>query len=154
MNNSFINLSVVEGPKYDILYFVVLESQPTPLCWEEFIKNFRLKIDELNANNKKYAFLLDIRKLGMIGVSKIKDFIKVLTDNEGNIEEKVICSTVILEGRAVKALCGIFLTFYKTRKPLHFYKNKEKCVAKILEIYQNNNEQDYGVDYSQLSEFE
>tara|TARA_Y100000992_G_C20934678_1_gene336133 strand:+ start:85 stop:549 length:465 start_codon:yes stop_codon:yes gene_type:complete len=154
MNNSFINLSIVEGPNYNILYFVVLDSQPTPLSWEEFIKKFRLKIDELNKNEKPYAFLLDIRKLGMLGIKRIKDFIKVLTDNEKNIEEKVICSTVILEGRAVKALCGIFLTFYKTKKPLHFYKNKEECAEKILEIYQNKNESAEGIDYTQLCEFE
>ena len=151
MTNQFVSITIVENPKYKVLFMNILAAQPTPIQWEMFKGTLTISLNTLKESNKKFAFLLDIRKLGLLGITKIREFIAILVQFEDFIESNTLCSTVIIEARAVKIICGLFLTFYTTRKPLHFFKSKELCVAKIEEYYNSSNIVENGVDYDELN---
>ncbi len=153
-DNEFLSITVVENSKYKVLFLNVLNSQPTPLQWEKFKSDLTSSLTNIQSSNQKFAFLIDSRKLGILSLSKIKDFIHILKQYENCIENQLMCSTVIIEARAVKIICGLFLKFYRTKKPLHFLKNKKLCVEKINSYYDGNHEIQTGIDYNDLENFE
>ena len=150
----FISVKIVENIKYKVLFLNVLCAQPTPLQWEAFKTELTKSLTEINESKSQFAFLLDVRKLGFLSVTRVKEFISILRNFEKCIEDYAMCSTVIIEARAVKIICGLFLTFYKTKKPLHFLKNKELCVKKINDYYNGNVDSQEGIDYNDLEQFE
>lgn len=152
-STQFISVKIVENVKYKVLFLNVLCAQPTPLQWESFKRDLTSSLTTINASKSRFAFLLDVRKLGLLSVARIKEFIAILRNFEKCIEEYAMCSTVIIEARAVKLICGLFLTFYKTKKPLHFLKDKESCVKKINDYYNGNVDSQEGIDYNDLGDF-
>ena len=121
--------------------------------WKPFSSKIAV-LSETNDSQNRFAFLLDVRKLGLLSIARVKEFIGILRNFEKCIEDYAMCSTVIIEARAVKVICGLFLTFYKTKKPLHFLKDKESCVKKINDYYNGNVESQEGIDYNDLEQFE
>ena len=74
-DNEFLSITVVENSKYKVLFLNVLNSQPTPLQWEKFKSDLTSSLTNIQSSNQKFAFLIDSRKLGILSLSKIKDFI-------------------------------------------------------------------------------
>ena len=153
-SSGFVSLSVVENTKYKVLFLNILNSNPTPLQWEDFKCKFINAINTIEKSEQKFAFLFNVKNLGIISIKKVKEFIDILKKFENCIDNQLMCTTLIIEARAVKLICGLFLTFYKTKKPLFFFKNKEMCVERINEFYNGNHTTQEGVDYNDLEQFE
>ena len=154
--NHYIHVHITDKGPYKYLHLDVKCGSPSILQWQFFINSLISKMDELIKTDSKFSFLIDARKIGLLDISKVKEFVKILKDRSVFIENKCICTCVVIEGGVIKMLFGLFTKFYKTKKPLFFYKTYDECYNKIKLLYEDTNPSNsqIGVDMSTLEVFD
>jgi hypothetical protein len=127
----FVDYTQILNKEYRILLFEVKFAHPTPLQWtfvmNEFIENIRV----LKNLDCKFAFVMDLKLIGIISTEYILEFIHILKSNSQLLEKKLIATSIIYEGVLINKMFDIIKMFYKTKKPLDFFPDMRKAIEFI-----------------------
>jgi len=135
--NNFIEYKISKRNDIIIFLFHVKKEQPTPFEWTCAIEDFKQRMDEIEQLNINFVYVLDIRLMGLLSISQIKEFSALLLTRSGFIEKNLICSTVVAEGAIIKKLFEIVKMFYKTIKPLKIVNTMDQSDVFIEECKLN-----------------
>lgn len=127
----FVEFTQVINKDYRILFFEVKTSSPTPLQWSFLINEFNENIRVLKQLDCKFAFVLDVKLVGLISTEYILEFINLLKSVGVFLESKLISTSVIYEGVLINKMFEIIKLFYKTKKPIEFVSDMKKAVEFI-----------------------
>jgi hypothetical protein len=131
----FVDYTQIINKDYRILLFEVKSPYPTPLQWTFVINEFNENIRVLKNLGCKFAFILDVKLIGMISTEYILEFINLLKFNTDLLESKLISTSVVYEGVLINRMFDIIKLFYKTKKPLDFCPDMRKA----LDLIDSNN---------------
>jgi len=127
----FVEFTQVINKDYRILFFEVKTPSPTPLQWSFLVNEFNENIRVLTQLDCKFAFVLDVKRIGLISTDYILKFINILIENSLILESKLIATSVIYEGILISKMFEIIKLFYKTKKPIEFVSTMQKAVEFI-----------------------
>ena len=127
----FVEFTQVINKDYRILFFEVKTPYPTPLQWSFLINEFNENIRVLKQLDCKFAFVLDVKLVGLISTEYILEFINLLKSVGVFLESKLISTSVIYEGILINKMFEIIKLFYKTKKPIEFVSDMKKAVEFI-----------------------
>ena len=127
----FVEFTQVINKDYRILFFEVKCGSPTPLQWSFLINEFNENIRVLKQLDCKFAFVLDVKLIGLISTEYILEFINLLKTVGLFLESKLISTSVIYEGVLINKMFEIIKLFYKTKKPIEFVSDMNKAVEFI-----------------------
>ena len=122
-----------------IFLFNVKKEQPTAFEWTCAVEDFKQKMVEVQQADVPFVYMLDVRLMGILSISQIKEFSHLLQTYGAFLEKRLICSTVIAQGSIIKQIFELVKLFYKTVKPLkivntideaHVYINECKLTHK------------------------
>jgi hypothetical protein len=134
----FITIQQVLYKDIVIFNLVVEKETPTPLQWRFAIEDIRFHLDQRKLDSRTFGFVMDVRNIGLIPISQIQEFVKLLESYSPLLEERLIASSIYTkEGSIIDVLFGLVKRFYRTKKPLKFVYNMEDAYAHIDE-YKNN----------------
>ena len=115
-----------------IFHLVVLRSLPTPLQWQFTIESIRNEFERVSKEHNKFAFVMDVRAIGMISLSQIKEFVALLESHNYILQEYLVASSIYTTQNSILAtLFDILKRFYRTKKPLKFVYTMEDAHAFI-----------------------
>jgi hypothetical protein len=132
----FVDYTQILNKDYRILLFDVKLPHPTPLQWTFVINEFNENIRVLKNLGCKFAFILNVKIIGMISTEYIMEFINLLKSNTELLESKLISTSVIYEGVLINKMFDIIKLFYKTKKPLEFCPDMRKAIE-YIELHNN-----------------
>ena len=121
----------------DVLIYniVVEESLPTHLQFVFTLEEMRENLEKIKAQKIKFAFIMDVRKLGMLSINYLQDFSKLLESYSAMFESYLVASSIFTtENSILGFLFGIVKRFYKTKKPLKFVYSMEEAYTHIDEF--------------------
>ena len=127
----FVEYTQIVHTDYRILFFDVKSAQPTPLQWRFCIQEFKENLEHMKNLNCKIAFIMDVRKVGLISTEYIVEFTKLLMSNGELLEQRLIGTSAIYQGTLINKLFEIIKIFYKTKKPLEIVDDMKKAIAFI-----------------------
>lgn len=127
----FVEFTQVINKDYRILFFEVKSPHPTPLQWSFLINEFNENIKVLKQLDCKFAFVLDVKLVGLISTEYILEFINLLKSVGLFLEAKLISTSVIYEGVLINKMFEIIKLFYRTKKPIEFVSDMKKAVEFI-----------------------
>ena len=127
----FVEYTQIVNNDYRILLFEVKFAQPTPLQWRFCIQEFIENLEHIKQLNCKFAFIMDVKQIGMISTDYIMEFTKLLMSNGELLEERLIATAAVYEGTLINRLFDIIKVFYKTKKPLEIVVDMKKAFAFI-----------------------
>ena len=127
----FVDYTQIINKDYRILLFEVKFPHPTPLQWTFVINEFNENIRVLKNLDCQFAFVLDVKIIGLISTEYIMEFINLLKSNADLLESKLISTSVIYEGVLINKMFDIIKLFYKTKKPLDFCPDMRKAIELI-----------------------
>ncbi len=134
----FITIQQVLYKDIVIFNLIVEKETPTPLQWRFAIEDIRFHLDQRKLDSRTFGFVMDVRNIGLIPISQIQEFVKLLESYSPLLEERLIASSIYTkEGSIIDVLFGLVKRFYRTKKPLKFVYNMEDAYAHIDE-YKNN----------------
>jgi hypothetical protein len=110
-------------PHKDITIFMItiLRELPTPLQWQFTIESFRDEFERVKLDKSKFAFIMDVRLIGRLSVSQIKEFVHLLENYNYIMQDYLIATSIYTTNNSILAiLFEILKSFYKTKKPLKF----------------------------------
>jgi hypothetical protein len=110
-------------PHKDIAVFMVhvLKDIPTTLQWKFTIESFREELEMVKNEKIKFAFIMDVRKIGRLSIAQIKEFVDLLESYNYLLQEYLVASSILTFKNSILAtLFEIVKTFYNTKKPLKF----------------------------------
>lgn len=117
----FTKLERVQHNDITIFMITVLRELPTPLQWQFTIESFREEFARVKNEHNKFAFIMDVRKIGRISIAQIKEFVNLLESFTVVLQEYLVASSILTTKNSILAiLFDIMKTFYKTKKPLLF----------------------------------
>jgi hypothetical protein len=116
---------------YRILYFKVDIAYPGPLQWTFFMNELNENLNVLKKLDCRFAFVLDLNKIGLISSNYILEFVNVLKSESELLESRLIASSIIYEGSLINKLFEIVKYFYETKKPIEFVTDMRKAIAFI-----------------------
>lgn len=117
----FTNLERIQHNDVTIFMITVLKELPTPLQWQFTIESFREEFERVKNEHNKFAFIMDVRKIGRISIAQIKEFVNLLESFTVVLQEYLVASSILTTKNSILAvLFDIMKTFYKTKKPLLF----------------------------------
>ena len=117
----FTKLERVQHNDITIFMITVLRELPTPLQWQFTIESFRDEFSRVKNEHNKFAFIMDVRKIGRISIAQIKEFVNLLESFTVVLQEYLVASSILTTKNSILAiLFEIMKTFYKTKKPLLF----------------------------------
>jgi hypothetical protein len=117
----FTKLERVQHNDITIFMITVLRELPTPLQWQFTIESFRDEFARVKNEHNKFAFIMDVRKIGRISIAQIKEFVNLLESFTVVLQEYLVASSILTTKNSILAiLFDIMKTFYKTKKPLLF----------------------------------
>ncbi len=125
--------------KDSVIFNLIVEKDiPTPLQWRFAIEDVKFHLEQRKNDSRTFGFVMDLRKVGLLPINQIQEFVKVLESYSSLLQEKLIASSIYAnEGSIIDVLFGLVKRFYKTKKPLKFVYNLEDAYAHIDE-YKNN----------------
>jgi hypothetical protein len=100
--SKFVNITFVNYNNLYIVKLVVNHSVPTSLQWIFFTSELKNIITDLKNKNIKFGFLFDIKNLGMISLTYIKEFTEIMTSNSIVLEQNLYATSAIAEGVVIK----------------------------------------------------
>jgi len=131
--NNFIEYKISKRNDNVIFLYHVKKQQPTSFEWTCAVEEFKQTMDVMIKLDVNFVYVLDIRLMGLLSISQIKEFSALLVERYLFLEKRLICSTVIAEGSMIKQLFEIVKMFYKTIKPLKIVNNMEEADVFIEE---------------------
>lgn len=121
-------------PHKDITVFMitVLKDVPTPLQWQFTIESFREEFERVQNEHNKFAFIMDVRKIGRLTIAQIKEFVNLLESYTSILQDYLVASSILTTKNSVLAvLFDIMKTFYRTKKPLLFVYDMQSAYEHI-----------------------
>jgi hypothetical protein len=121
-------------PHNDITIFIItiLRELPTPLQWQFTIESFREELEQVRKEKNKFAFIMDVRKIGRISIAQIKEFVDLLESYNFVLQDYLVASSIFTNQNSILAtLFEIVKTFYNTKKPLKFVYDMNSAYAHI-----------------------
>lgn len=104
-----------------IFHFVVLKDLPTPLQWQFTIESMREEFEKVKYEHNKFAFVMDVRLIGLLSLTQIKEFVVLLESHSPILQEYLVASSIFTTHNSILAtLFDILKKFYRTKKPLKF----------------------------------
>jgi hypothetical protein len=131
--SKFVNITFVNYNNLYIVKLVVNHSVPTSLQWIFFTSELKNIITDLKNKNIKFGFLFDIKNLGMISLTYIKEFTEIMTSNSIVLEQNLYATSAIAEGVVIKYIFEIINRIYTTKKPLNIFNNEIDALKFIEE---------------------
>jgi len=117
----FTNLERIPHKDITIFMITVLKDLPTPLQWQFTIESFREEFERVKHEHNKFAFIMDVRKIGRISIAQIKEFVNLLESFTSILQEYLVATSILTTKNSILAvLFDIMKTFYNTKKPLMF----------------------------------
>jgi hypothetical protein len=136
--DQFVSIQQVLYKDSVIFNLIVEKETPTPLQWRFAIEDVRYHLEQRKPDPRTFGFVMDLRKIGLLPISQIQEFVKLLESYSPLLEEKLIATSIYTkEGSIIDVLFGLVKRFYKTKKPLRFVYNIEDAYDHIDE-YKNN----------------
>lgn len=133
-DTEFINIKIEVINKAEVIILNIKKSSPTEEEWEDFLKIFRLYYEHRLMNLKqKYIMMVNVEEMSLLSISKLKQFVKILKDNEQIIKECAIYTVFVVSSSLVKQFLNFALTIYKNKKPVFFKTNYEAVYKEIHE---------------------
>jgi hypothetical protein len=130
----FITVTLEERPDYDIFYIVVNHSLPTPLQWVFTMEEVKEGLEKCKAKRKRFAFIMDVRELGMLSLKYTKEFVYLMESYSDLFMNCLIGSAIYSNKNSIlDLLFSIVKQFYNTKKPLRFVYTKEDTYLFIEE---------------------
>lgn len=123
--DKFADITLIKHNDIIILQYVVRHSEPTPLQWIFAINETKKYLEDLKQSGINFGFLFDIRKMGLISISYMKEFTELMSSYSLLLESNLYGSSAIAQGNLLKSFFGIINNFYKTKKPLKIVDNME-----------------------------
>ena len=118
-----------------IYHIVVQELLPTHLQFVFTLEELRDNLEKIKEKKIKFAFIMDVRKLGMLSVSYLQEFAKLLESYSAMFEAYLVASSIFTtENSILGFLFSIVKRFYKTKKPLKFVYSLEEGYRHIDEF--------------------
>ena len=131
--SKFVNITFVNYNNLYIVKLVVNHSVPTSLQWIFFTSELKNIITDLKNKNIKFGFLFDIKNLGMISLTYIKEFTEIMTSNSIVLEQNLYATSAIAEGVVIKYIFEIINRIYTTKKPINIFNNETDALKFIEE---------------------
>jgi hypothetical protein len=131
--NNFVEYKPSTHNNTSILLFDVKKDLPTAFEWTCAVEEFKNKMTNLIKEDVLFAFILDVRLMGLLSISQIKQFSKLLQSYGPFLEKRLICSTVVAQGDIIKNIFELVKLFYKTVKPLKIVNNMDDSFKYIQE---------------------
>ncbi len=128
----FVTIQKFKKDNITFFHLVVNKDVPTSLQWRMTIDDIRENLDSIKTENGLFGFIMDVRKIGIISLSQIQEFVKLLENYGPLLEDKLIATSVYTNsGSIIDVLFAIVKRFYKTKKPLKFVYNLDDAFAFI-----------------------
>ena len=135
---SFITIQQTLYKDVIIFNLIVEKESATPLQWRFAIEYIRFHLEQRKTDHRTFGFVMDLRNIGLLPITQIQEFVKLLESYSPLLEEKLIASSIYTrEGSIIDILYGLVKRFYRTKKPLKFVYNMEDAYNHIDE-YKNN----------------
>lgn len=117
----FTKLERIQHNDITIFMITILKELPTPLQWQFTIESFREEFERVKNEHNKFAFIMDVRKIGRISIAQIKEFVNLLESYTFILQDYLVASSIFTTKNSILAtLFEIMKTFYNTKKPLKF----------------------------------
>ena len=111
-----------------IFNLIVLRSMPTPLQWQFTIESIRDEFEHVKKEHNKFAFVMDVREIGLLSLTHIKEFVALLESYSFLLQDYLIASSIYTTHNSILAsLFEILKKFYRTKKPLKFVYSIEEA---------------------------
>ena len=117
------------------LAFTVLLEYPSPFEWTCAKEDFKNTMEEVKKLNKKFVYMFDVRLVGMLTITHVKEFVDILESYASFLETSLLFSSVIAEGVIIKAIYEVIKIFYKTKKELKILSTMEEAYTWIDETH-------------------
>jgi hypothetical protein len=119
-----------------VIYSIVVEEAlPTHLQFVFTLEEMRENLEKIKAQKIKFAFIMDVRKLGMLSINYLQDFSKLLESYSVMFETYLVASSIFTSKNSILGfLFEIVKRFYKTKKPLKFVYSIEEAYTHIDEF--------------------
>ncbi len=124
--NNFVEYIITTKNNNRIFLFNIKKDLPTPFEWTFAVEDFKSKMQEIIKEDVNFAYVLDVRLLGLLSIGQIKEFSKTLESYGDVLEKKLICSTVVADGAIIKNIFELVKLFYKTVKPLKIVQSMDE----------------------------
>ena len=111
-----------------IFNLIVLRDLPTPLQWQFTIESVREEFERVKKEHNKFAFVMDVRMIGLLSLNQIKEFVVLLESYSYILQEYLVASSIYTTHNSILAtLFDILKKFYRTKKPLKFVYSMEEA---------------------------
>ena len=133
-DSEFIKIQIEVMNKAEIIILNIKKNAPTDDEWEDFLKIFRLYYEHRLKNLKqKYIMMVNVEEMSLLSLTRLKQFVKILKDNELIIQECAIYTVFVVSSSLVKQFLNFALTLYQNKKPVFFKTNYEAVYKEIHE---------------------
>ena len=106
----------------------VLKDLPTPLQWQFTIESVREEFERVKKEHNKFAFIMDVRMIGLLSLTQIKEFVALLESHAFILQDYLVASSIYTTQNSILAtLFEILKKFYRTKKPLKFVYSMEEA---------------------------
>jgi hypothetical protein len=130
--SEFVKIHIEEINKADIIILRIKKNESTQEEWDGFLEVFRSYYEvRLKQTKQKYIMMVRVEDMSMLSLTKIKQFVKILKDNEEIVKECAIYTVFIVNSSIVKQIFNFALTFYKNKKPVFFKTDYENVYKEI-----------------------
>ncbi len=130
--NYFTKLERIPHNDITIFMVTILRDIPTPLQWQFTIESFREEFEKVKHEHTKFAFIMDLRLVGRLTISHIKEFVALLESYSPIMQEYLIATSIYTTNNSILAmLFEILKSFYNTKKPLKFVYTLESAYEHI-----------------------
>ena len=139
-DSDFVKIHIEVINKAEVIILNIKKSSPTDEEWANFLNIFRLYYEHRLQNLKhKYIMMVNVQEMSLLSLTKLKQFVKILRDNEEIIKECAIYTVFVVSSSLVKQFLNFALTIYKNKRPVFFktdydtvYKDIHEQIAAYL----------------------
>jgi hypothetical protein len=125
--SNFIEYTLISRKDIIIFKFNVLKEFPSPFEWTCAKEDFKNAMEKVKTLNKKFVYMFDVRLVGMLTITHVKEFVEILEIYSSFLETTLLFSAVIAEGVIIKAIYEVIKIFYKTKKELKILNTMEEA---------------------------
>lgn len=131
--DKFITISYTNYSGMLIMEIIINHALPTQLQWTFALEDLKSNLDNVKNSNIRFGFIFDIAKIGLISMTYIKEFIRVIECYTELLESKLYATSAVAQGSIIKHVFDLINLFYKTKKPLKIVDNRDEALLFIKE---------------------
>ena len=125
--SNFVEYTILVRNDIIIFKFNVLKEYPSPFEWTCAKEDFKNTMEEVKKLNKKFVYMFDVRLVGMLTITHVKEFVDILESYAPFLEKSLLFSAVVAEGVIIKTIYEVIKLFYKTKKELKIINTIEEA---------------------------